>query len=178
MNIFVTDPSSIQSALWLCDTHLRSKMILESAQMLANGFTQERMSRMDCPRTKAGTVWSYAHPNHPCTKWVKESRANAFWLCEHALTMAVERRLRRPDFNDHHSIGFVRWALQNLDDHISSLDVQTPFAIAIKLDKNCRKVPGFDNMSVFDKYKQYIIHDKPFATWPKDRTPPWIKQEN
>lgn len=174
MNIFVTDPSSIQSALWLCDQHLKSKMILESAQMLANCFTQDRLYKMDCPRTKTGTVWKYAHPNHPCTKWTKESRANAFWLCEHALTMAIERKMRRPDYNNHHSIGFVRWALLNLKDHISSNETQTEFAIAIGIDKNCRKVQGFDSLSIFDKYKQFIIHDKPFATWPDDRKPPWL----
>jgi hypothetical protein len=159
----------------MCDTHLKSKMILESAQMLANCFTQDRLSKADCPRTKKGTVWSYAHPNHPCTKWVKESRGNTFWLCEHALAMAVERRLRRPDYNDHHSIGFIRWVVLNINAHISTKCEMTPFAVAIGKDKNCRQVAGFNEMNVFDKYKLFIKLDKPFATWPEDRTPNWKK---
>ena len=148
-------------------------MILESAQMLANCYTQERLNSTDCPKTKQGTPWKYAHPHHPCTRWTKQSKANAFWLCEHALTMAVERRLRRPDYNDHSSIEFIRWALLNLDDHISDNTEHTEFAIAIGADKKCRLVAGFNNLSVYDKYKLFIIHDKPFATWPSDRKPDW-----
>lgn len=148
-------------------------MITESAQMLANAFTQETLSRFDCPRTKGGTVWKYGHPNHPCTKWVKESRANVWWLCEHALTMGVERRMRRPDFNDHHSIGFIRWCLLNIDEAIPHKDELTSFAIAINEDSKCRKLAEFDTASTFRKYQLFMLNDKPFATWPDDRLPQW-----
>ena len=41
MNIFVTDDDPIQSARELCDKHVRSKMQIEGAIMLAHAFPQE-----------------------------------------------------------------------------------------------------------------------------------------
>ena len=41
MNIFVTDDCPIKSAHNLCDQHVRSKMQIEGAIMLAHCFTQE-----------------------------------------------------------------------------------------------------------------------------------------
>ena len=41
MNIFVTDDDPIQSTHNLCDQHVRSKMQIEGAIMLAHAFPQE-----------------------------------------------------------------------------------------------------------------------------------------
>lgn len=158
----------------MCDQHLRSKMITESAQLLAHAFTLERLAESDCPRTKPGTPWKHGRPYHPCTKWIISSKGNASWLCEHGLAMAVERRKRRPDYNDHHSIPFIRWCFMNIDDMIPQDWELTPFAEAINDESNCRKLPEYERASIHDRYKLFMIHDKPFATWPQDRTPLWI----
>jgi hypothetical protein len=51
---------------------------------------------------------------------------------------------------------------------------QTEFAVAIAENQTCRQVPGFDQLSVVDKYKQYIKSDKPFAVWSKREKPSWF----
>ena len=49
----------------------------------------------------------------------------------------------------------------------------TQFAVAISPNMNCRKLDGFDNMSVADKYRNYYIEDKWwFAEW-KTQEPEW-----
>ena len=50
---------------------------------------------------------------------------------------------------------------------------QTEFAVAIAPEQKCRQVPGFNELSVVDKYKQYIRSDKSFATWTKRDKPAW-----
>ena len=51
MNIFVTDKDPVVAAQNLCDKHI-NKMIVESAQMLANAFSLERQAESDCPRSQ------------------------------------------------------------------------------------------------------------------------------
>ena len=53
MNIFATDENPIIAARNLCDKHI-NKMIVESAQMLANGFSLERLAQDDVPRNQKG----------------------------------------------------------------------------------------------------------------------------
>ena len=54
---------------------------------------------------------------------------------------------------------------------------RTEFAVAISPDQKCRQIPGFEKLSPVDKYKQYIIYDKPFAVWSKRQPPPWLRTE-
>lgn len=81
MNIFVINHTPESAAEDHCDTHVR-KMLVESAQMLsfAHHAAGSRMAGMLYRNSKS-------HQNHPCTKWVKESRANYIWLYELALCL-------------------------------------------------------------------------------------------
>ena len=54
MNIFCTDNDPIIAAKELCDQHVRSKMQIEGAIMLAHAFPQEVLNHEDCPRTSTG----------------------------------------------------------------------------------------------------------------------------
>jgi len=58
MNIFCIDKDPIQSAKWLCDQHV-NKMVLESAQMVANCFSHEVLA--EAPKTKKGTPRKYSY---------------------------------------------------------------------------------------------------------------------
>jgi hypothetical protein len=49
----------------------------------------------------------------------------------------------------------------------------TDYALAISDDCDCRKVEGFDNLTTIDKYREYIRHDKDFATWTLRWRPTW-----
>jgi hypothetical protein len=166
MNIFVLDDDPKKAAHLMCDKHIRSKMIIESGQMLAYCFTQEQLEQPDCPRTATGQPRKQAkrHRNHPCSKWVVESKSNMKWLIDHALGMC-EERLRRWPGKEHFTKSFIKWCDDNISlSHIPDGEL-TSFAVAISDTMNCRKVKGFESLSTIEKYKLYYKLDKPFAVW-------------
>lgn len=57
MNIFVTDSNPTQAARNLCEKHIGGKMLVESAQMLANCFSLDDL--VNAPKTKTGNVRKY-----------------------------------------------------------------------------------------------------------------------
>ena len=175
MNIFATSSNPKVAAQDLCDKHVH-KMIVESAQMLANGFSLDRMAQGDCPRNQKGQPRSHGYSKHPCTLWCYETRGNMKWLIEHALEMGRERSYRWKDKPEHFSIAFIRWSKDNVHDSLAPIGKLTDFAIAISEDMNCRKVEGFDQLSAIQKYRLYIQMDKPFAKWTKRKTPKWFKK--
>lgn len=65
MNIFVLDTDPFKCAWAHCDVHV-NKMILESCQLLSNAHDDGPYKR--------------THMNHPCSVWVRQSRANYDWL--------------------------------------------------------------------------------------------------
>jgi hypothetical protein len=170
MNIFCIDKDPLQSAKWLCDQHC-NKMVLESAQMVANCFPLDVLE--DAPKTQKGTPRKYSYWKHPCSIWARETMANLSWLLLHSLEMEEERKDR--GFNPHFSADFLKWALLNM--HRSSNDPsseQTEFAIAISDHMTCRQHPNFDKSDVVGKYRLYYKLDKPFARWTSNK-PNWIK---
>jgi hypothetical protein len=170
MNIFVTDSNPTQAARNLCDKHV-SKMLIESAQMLANCFSSDDL--VNAPKTKTGNVRRYSYYNHPCSIWVRESLGNFIWLCQH--TMEMERERLRRGFNPHFSHEFITWAYRNQWlTIIPKNESITDFPIAINESMNCRKVNGFDKLDRVTQYRLYYKLDKPFATW-KQNKPEWFK---
>jgi len=168
MNIFVLDSNPKKAARLMCDKHIRSKMIIESGQMLAYCFTTEQLEHPDCPRTATGQPRKQAkrHRNHPCSKWVVESKANMKWLINHALEMCDER-LRRWPGKEHFTRSFIEWCDSNIENsHIPDGEL-TPFAVAISETMNCRQLPNFESLPTVEKYQLYYKMDKPFATWTK-----------
>jgi hypothetical protein len=105
---------------------------------------------------------------------MRKTLSNMFWSIDHCFGLESERIHR--GYNPHYSISFVRWACDNFDKSLVPDGDLTEFAVAIAQDKNCRKVSNFDSMSVIDKYRQYYIHDKPFAEWTNRDVPDWFKK--
>lgn len=83
MNIFVTDQCPVKSAQVLDDKRV-IKMILESAQMLS--------SAINLCGGKA--PYKNTHVNHPCSVWVRTSRANYYWLLRHFVALCEEYSAR------------------------------------------------------------------------------------
>lgn len=115
MNIFVLDYNPVSAAIHMVDKHVMSKMIVESAQILSNCFTDEQLAHSSCPRTQKGTVRKHSYPNHPCCKWVQESKCNMWWLIHHANSLDIERMNRWLRNNHdgvcpaHFSMPFIDW---------------------------------------------------------------------
>ena len=178
MNIFVTDDCPIKSAHNLCDQHVRSKMQIEGAIMLAHCFTQELLDHPSTPRTSTGRARrrGKGYFNHPCSIWCRNTVDNFTWLVDHTLEMFTERMYRWPDSNEHFTKTFIKWCKDNTHNIITTKKGLTDYAVAIQPESKCRSVSGFDNMSIIDQYKQFIIHDKEFATWTDRKTPNWYQR--
>ena len=95
MNIFVTDPSPIQSARNLPDKHI-VKMPLETCQMLSIIYSDwyygvGKLYKSD------GKPYRTAHGafrNHPCTQWAADNQYNLAWLIRHGYALCHEYNLR------------------------------------------------------------------------------------
>ena len=95
MNIFVTDPSPLQSARNLPDKHI-VKMPLETCQMLAIIYSDwyygvGKLYKQD------GTPYRTSHGafrNHPCTQWAAANQYNLAWLIKHGYALCQEYTLR------------------------------------------------------------------------------------
>ena len=91
MNIFVTDPSPIQSASNLPDKHI-VKMPLETCQMLAIIYSDwyygvGKLYKAD------GYAYRTAHGafrHHPCTQWAAANQYNLAWLIVHGFALCTE----------------------------------------------------------------------------------------
>lgn len=176
MNIFVTNDDPIQAARELCDKHVRSKMQIEGAIMLAHAFPQEVLDHPSTPRTSTGKPRrrGKGYFKHQCSIWVRETKDNFRWLVDHTLEMFTERMHRWPDSNEHFTKTFIQWCKDNIHNTIMTKESLTDYVVAINTDCICRKVnKNFDDLSVIDQYRQYIIHDKPFATWTVREKPLW-----
>ena len=95
MNIFVTDPSPMQSARNLPDKHV-VKMPLECCQMLSVIYSDWYYGVGKLHRTngipyatKAG-----AFRNHPCTQWAAANQYNLAWLIAHGIALCNEYTAR------------------------------------------------------------------------------------
>ena len=179
MNIFVTNEDPVLAAQDLCDKHVRSKMQIEGAIMLAHAFPQEVLDHPSTPRTKTGKPRrsGKGYAKHQCSIWARESKDNFMWLVNHTLEQFNERMYRWSNSQEHFTKDFIVWCGKNLHNTTIQKTSLTPYAVAIGSDCVCRKViNNFDSMSVIDQYRAYIIYDKDFAVWTKRSSPSWYNQ--
>lgn len=73
MNIFIFNEDPILAANDHCIKHM-IKMPLELTQMLSTNVNLAGIK----------TCYKPCHVNHPCTKWIRESRSNFEWAVKHA----------------------------------------------------------------------------------------------
>lgn len=187
MNIFTTNDCPIISAQEMCDKHV-VKMIVEYAQLMSTAHrVLDGQEYYD--KTKAGRrikrwlhpdeylekiLYKASHIKHPSGIWCRTSTGNYTWLYNHFIAACNEYKYR---------YGKTHLTFTKLADifitppkHLAN-GPRTEFAVAISPDQKCRQIPGFEKLSPVDKYKQYIIYDKPFAVWSKRQPPPWLGTE-
>jgi hypothetical protein len=145
-----------------CDKHC-PKMAIEATQMLANLFDDVQLLHM--PYTKKGHPWKHSHFNHPCSKWVRQSRENALWLIDYARHLCAEKRLRWPRNPPHFCEGFLDAVARGL----ASVSNAGRFAEPPKCMPEKYIVD-----STIQSYRNYYFGDKrAFATWRYSETPQW-----
>lgn len=175
MNIFILDENPKIAAQYNCNAHTVSQ-VKEISQMLVHCFSDEQLKY--APLTKSGTVRKKTHANHPCSKFIRQNKENLFWALNHGYYLDEERLFRSGyTKNPHWDIQFLKWVEKNINDSLVPDGTLTEFVIAIAEDKNCRKLPNFNQLSTVDKYRQYYIHDKPFATFGRRGEPEWFTKK-
>lgn len=143
MNIFVLDEDPSVAAQYHADIHI-NKMILESAQMLCTVY---------------GGPYKPTHKNHPCTRWVAESEANAYWLKALARHLNEEAKLRYGKSADHKSWDVI--ASLNIRDR----GVLTPWAQAMP-----EELRSTDAVQAYRSY----YRTKPNMRWAYTEEPDWF----
>lgn len=184
MNIFVTNANPIASAQELCDAHVRSKMIIESAIMLQHCFDPITLST--APRTKSGKLRKSGggYYNHVCSRWVRLSIANFDWLVTHALAMCDERVFRWPEKGEHFTRTFIEWCREHRKEtNLPNLPL-TPWVMAVNEKAICCTRPhiprdeisqSFHYLPIPIQYQEYLIHDKTsLLKWTKRPAPNWF----
>ena len=154
MNIFFLDKTPELSAKMLCDKHV-PKMLLESAQMLSTALRQNGY--------EDDYLYKSAHPNHPMTKWVGNTRDNFIWAFRNADEISREYYKR---FGKKHKSTRIL-------DFITNNEMQNEIP-----DKSFTEPPQcmpdkYKDNDYVTAYRNYYKGEKEyFAKWEKGRSEP------
>jgi len=162
MNIFVLDKDPMVAASYHCDKHV-SKMCVELLQQLGSAVIRHGAEPWEMPLTAKGTPLKGGYHNHPCTRWVGDSRANFNWAAMHGIGLCTEYT------NRYHKIHACERGILHLMQMAEMIPdgPLTPFAQAMPVEYKC--------IDPVRAYRTYYINDKkPFAKWEKlNNTPAW-----
>lgn len=156
MNIFVLSEDPKIAARQHNDKHC-IKMILEHCQLLSTAI-------QTCTNSTIEGLYKITHLNHPCSKWVRESRENFLWLCEMTEELFQEYTRR---YGKHHKSYAV---FQKCVEHAHTIPSNglTPFAQAMP--------DQYKHQSAVEAYRTYYLNDKrDISKWKNGNTPEWWK---
>jgi len=166
MNIFVTSPCPVKSAVDLDDRRV-IKMILESAQILSTAiFVRSGMLYQD--------IYKPTHQKHPCTIWATTSLGNWQWLYCHMSALCEEYTFR---YGKVHKSSFLMPKLLDYKNLCNFEGELTPFA-------NCTRSEslGVDFREVKDVHHAYKLYmcakysSNPQRTnWTNRSAPEWFR---
>ena len=158
MNIFFLHLDPRICAMWHVNRHV-VKMILESCQMLCTAHHV----------TESGYTPPYkeTHKNHPCTIWVRASKANYLWLIQLALELCKEYTFRYGKI--HKCQPYIEELKKNIPP-IPDIEFTTP-AQAMPVE--------YKDDDPVEAYRQYYFFEKNnLHQWKKRDVPFWITETN
>ena len=186
MNIFVLSRDPKDAAQQHCDKHV-IKMILETTQLLymclaffdedkwretietqlLNNQTLNEMNnngqKVNFNSYKAGK----GHMNHPCSKWLRESKSNYLWLCNLGLELCKEKIHRWPKNKQHSCLGHIEVLLENIPIDLPDIGL-TQFKLA--MPDECKVSDAVES------YQNYYNNNKQkLLKWSNRDIPLWIK---
>lgn len=165
MNIFFVDEDPVLAAQSLVDQHV-NKMVTETAQVLSNGYTLDRLSKDDVPTTKSGRSRKHSYPHHGCCKWAVFSKENWLWVVNHGLALEDERIYR--GMNPHFSAIFIRWCANNTP-NFDRYSFSIPY-LAMPEERRCNDpVKSYRDYYNIEKYRQSTLKKK----WTRRQPPKW-----
>lgn len=178
MNIFFLSPSPLQSAVWMCDSHV-VKMIVESAQLLStahrilDGVEQVGVSSTGrktkgwvLPDSREQIMYKTTHSNHPCAIWCRTSIENYTWLVEHFFALCDEYTYR---YGKTHKCYGMGYALQSPPLNLKAYDWTTP--------PSCMPEQYILSDNPVENYRQYYREGKKhILKWKNRPQPDWIEE--
>ena len=189
MNIFILNENPELAARDYCNKHL-PKMIVECLQMLGSAVIRHGAMPDMMPLTKKGTPLKGGYHNHPCTRWVGDSRENYTWTVRHALEICKEYT------NKYNKIHFCEAGIRHLEKmtYLIPKSNLTPFALAMPdeyrpdyihvashpfsviTDAEGEKITHASDEIAVDAYRRYY-HSKEFARWDGRLMPTWWRYD-
>ena len=167
MNIFILDSNYIECAKLHNDTHVR-KMLVESCQLLCSAhYSNPHNVRTDIPYKKT-------HMNHPCSKWVRESKQNYIWLCNLALELSNEFEYRFG--KTHKSKEVAQWCSENVPSYLRNIGL-TKFPIGfnrIKYKDLINDSNIVQTYQLFYKNHKQAMSNGRIYTWTKRNKPEFM----
>lgn len=155
MNIFVLDRDPILAAQYQTNAHT-VKMIVESAQMLCNAFSEEM-----------APPYKRTHYNHPCSKWCRKTKDNYLWLVAHAVALCDEYSYRYDKIEPHKSQKVITWCINNINNIKFKAEGATPFAQVVP--------EKYKSNNVVETYRNYYVAEKRHLLKYKKRSAPrWL----
>lgn len=161
MNIFALNDDPWFAALDHCDVHV-NKMLCESAQMLS-------FVHIAAGSNIVGHVYrnNKAHQNHPCTLWVKESRANYIWLYE--LALALYEQFQDRNGKLHKTGEEVLPYLETLPPGYAS-SIRTPFSLCMPEEFRTKdRVESYRNFYASKYFVGTSYKRAPMPLWLADK---------
>lgn len=138
-------------------------MVVELFQQMGSAVIRNGALPEQMPLTSKGTPLKGGYHNHPCTRWVGESKENFEWSSKHALELCRQYTLR---YGKVHSCQSGIEHLSKMSDIIPSKGL-TEFAQAMP--------DQYRNDCAVTAYQTYYKNDKKeFAKWDKiNNVPSW-----
>jgi hypothetical protein len=188
MNIFILSLDPKEAAEQHCDKHV-IKMILETTQLLyicweSLGYETWRddMEKQLCESDiikdmkskgqKVNTKTYKAgkgHLNHPCSKWLRESKENYNWLCSLGIALCEEKLRRWPANRQHACYGHLKMLQENVPTGSFPRTGLTPFAKAMP-EEYKKECPVESYKLYYNQGKKHILK------WTNRQTPKWINE--
>lgn len=169
MNIFILDNDPVMAAQYYCDKHV-PKMIVEVYQQMGSALRRHGAKDHQMPITQSGKALKGGYHNHPCTRWVGDTKTNFAWTAIHGKELCKEYTKR------YGKVHFCRDGIHHMANMFDMLPngPQTPYAQAMPDD--------YKNEDAVLAYRHYYWYDKRrFAKW-KLGSPDWwnnlVKEES
>jgi hypothetical protein len=162
MNIFILDKDPIKAAQQYNDKHV-VKMVVELYQQMGSAVIRHGALPEDMPLTAKGTPLKGGHKNHPCTRWVGDTKSNYEWAAIHALELCNQYT---------HRYGKTHSCQKGIEDLCKMIDLipegeLTKFALAMPDE--------YKDQDPVKAYRTYYIKDKKeFSKWKMGNTPDWF----
>ena len=162
MNIFALDFDPRTAARYHCDKHV-VKMILESAQLLSTAH--HVLDGGDLARQNVPGILKPTHVNHPCARWVRDTRGNYEWTWQLMAALCAEHTRRWPGHTH-------RYAYENgLLGHLHTVPLHIPER---PLELFAQAMPDeFQQPDSIQAYRDYYMGAKrAMAQWRAPAEPP------